>query len=53
MAEAQSDRLETPKQLAGRIGISERQVRQLIHTRQSCDDRLPRSHPSRRVVALS
>src|SRR5215813_7870554 len=28
------DRLETPKQLASRVGISERQVRHLIQTRQ-------------------
>jgi hypothetical protein len=29
-----NDRLETPKQLASRVGISERQVRHLIDTRQ-------------------
>jgi hypothetical protein len=29
-----TDRLETPKQLAARIGLSERQVRHLIQTRQ-------------------
>src|SRR5262245_3186445 len=28
------ERLETPKQLAARVGISERQVRHLIQTRQ-------------------
>ena len=27
-------RLETPKQLAGRVGVSERQIRHLIQTRQ-------------------
>jgi excisionase family DNA binding protein len=31
---AQEERLETPKQLAARVGISERQVRHLIETRQ-------------------
>jgi hypothetical protein len=29
-----TERLETPKQLASRVGISERQVRHLIQTRQ-------------------
>jgi hypothetical protein len=28
------ERLETPKQLAARVGLSERQIRELIRTRQ-------------------